>query len=206
MIIAALLVTLGLGYLSWRKIQLYVAQQLIHDCVEQHNCADNISALEELVKAKQNLKLFNLATANLSSANLENAYLSSVNLYRANLDRTNLQNAYLKGANLYRANLERANLKNAYLIKAKHLTPAQIKSACNWSQAIYKGKFEPDKLTWVVDEEANQQFIQQLKLEGDSDPKQAVDCREWEVVNGKRIMAEVNRRTEIQSSKFHRVK
>lgn len=105
LIIVSLSITLGAGYFSWRKIQLYVAQQLIHDCVQKHNYAEHLSALEQLVKAQQNLKLFNLATANLDRANLENAYLDRVNLYRANLASTNLQNAYLKSTNLYRANL-----------------------------------------------------------------------------------------------------
>ena len=41
LIITFLLVALGAGYFSWRQIQLYLAQQLIHDCVEQHNCANN---------------------------------------------------------------------------------------------------------------------------------------------------------------------
>lgn len=44
LIMVPLLLIFGVGYFSWRQIQLYVAQQLIHDCVEQHNCADNISA------------------------------------------------------------------------------------------------------------------------------------------------------------------
>lgn len=86
LIIVSLSIILGAGYFSWRKIQLYVAQQLIHYCVQKHNCAEHLSALEQLVKAQQNLKLFNLATANLSSTNLQNAYLKNTNLYRANLE------------------------------------------------------------------------------------------------------------------------
>ena len=179
LIIFSLLVTLGIGYFSWGQIQLYVAQQLIHDCVEQHNCADNISAFEQLVKAKQNLKLFNLATANLENANLENAYLDRVNLYRTNFERTNLKNANLSGANLYRAHLDRANLTNANLINAKNLTPTQIKSACHWDQAVYQGVWELNQFRWVVDEQANQQFIQQLQQDKESDPKTPVDCSEW---------------------------
>jgi len=63
--------------------------------------------------------------------------------------------------------------------KAKNLTPAQIKSACNWSTALYRGKFDSDKLTWIVDEKANQQFIQQLKQDKASEPKEPVDCSKW---------------------------
>lgn len=178
-LIVSLLVTIGAGYFSWRQIQLDLAQQSLHNCVENHNCADNLDTLELLVKAKNRLKLFNLATANLEGVNLDHAYLDSVNLYSANLDHANLKSAYLKNTNLYRANLHSANLDHAYLIKAKNLTPAQIKSACNWSQAFYQGKFEPDKLAWIVDEKANQQFIQQLQQDFDSDPKTPVDCSEW---------------------------
>ena len=179
-IVAALLVTLSVGYFSWRKIQLYVAQQLIHDCVENYNCADNISTLEQLVKTRKSLKLFNLATANLANANLENAYLDRVNLYRANFDRTNLKNANLSSANLYRANLNRANLKNTNLINAKNLTFSQIKSACHWEQAFYRGVWDLNQFSWVIDEKANQQFIEQLQQDFNSDPEKTVDCSEWE--------------------------
>lgn len=61
LIMASLLVTLGVGYFGWRKIQSYVAQQLVHNCVENHNCAENIDNVELLVKAKNPLKLLNLA-------------------------------------------------------------------------------------------------------------------------------------------------
>ncbi len=83
-IVAFLLVTIGAGYFSWTKIQLYVAQQLVHNCVENHNCAENIDNVELLVKAKSHLKLFNLATANLFGVNLDHAYLDSVNLHSSN--------------------------------------------------------------------------------------------------------------------------
>ena len=179
LIIAFISIALGVGYFGWRKIQLYVAQQLIYNCVENHHCAENIDNLEQLVKAKKPIKLFNLSTANLFGVNLDHAYLDSVNLYDANLAHANLDGAYLKNTNLYRANLDGANLDGAYLIKAKNLTPAQIKSACNWSQAFYQGKFEQDKLAWIVDEGANQQFILQLQQDKDSDPKTPVDCSEW---------------------------
>ena len=180
LMIAALLVTLGAGHFSWRTMQLYLAQQLVHDCVENHNCAENIDSLELLVKAKKPLKLFNLATANFFGVNLDHAHLERVNLYGANLAHANLDHAYLKNTNLYRANIEGANLEHAYLIKAKNLTPSQLKSACNWSKAFYRGKFDADKLTWIVDEKTNQQFIQQLQQDKDSDSKTPVDCSEWE--------------------------
>ena len=178
-LVASLLVSLGVGYLGWRQIQLYVAQQLIHDCVEHHNCAENIDNVELLVKAKNRLKLLNLATANLFSVNLDHAYLDSVNFYGANLGHANFDHAYLKNTNLYRANLAQANLDHAYLINAKNFTPAQIKSACNWEQAYYKGRFDSEYSEWIIDQQANQQFIQQIQQDKNSDPKQPVDCSEW---------------------------
>ncbi len=127
------------------------------------------------------LKGANLYRANLYSVNLEGAYLHHANLEDAYLYRAYLKGAYLKGANLYsaylkgaylhHANLEGAYLYSAYLkganlIKAKKLTPSQIKSACYWEKAIYK--------------EANQQYIDQLKKDKASDPKKSVDCNRWE--------------------------
>ena len=265
-IMASLLVTSGISYLSWRELQLRAAQQLVQDCLEtQNNCPDNLDALEKLVKAKKSLQLFNLESAHLENAHLENANLKSAHLENAHLENAHLENvhlenanlsatqmrgahlenahlenvnlshAHLEHANLYRANLQgahishdhlqgahlnranlqgthfydanfeytyfhlanlshthfyranfdhanlyRANLEGAHLIEAQNLTNAQIKSACNWSKAIYKGVWSPHQSKWVVDEKANQQFIQQLQHERKSDPKQPVDCSEWE--------------------------
>ena len=266
LIISSLLVTFLAGSWFWREIQLHAAQKLIHDCIEtQNNCGDNLSAVEQLVKAKKSLQLFNLGnahleqahlenanlkSANLESAHLENAHLENVHLENANLSAThmsdahlehanlknvNLSHAHLEHANLYRANLQgahiahnhlqgahlnranlqgthfyeadfehsyfhlanlshtyfyranfaranlyRANLEGAHLIEAQNLTNLQIKSACNWEQAIYKGVWSEHQSKWVVDEKANQQFIQQLQQDKDSDPKTPVDCSEWE--------------------------
>ena len=264
-LIPAFLVTFLAGSWLWREIQLNAAQKSVNDCIEHQNCADSISALEKLVKAKKSLKLFNLESAhlenahlesaNLKSANLENAHLESAHLENvhlenanlsasqmrgthlenANLENANLSNAHLENANLYRANLQgayishdhlqgahldranlegthfyqadfehtyfhganlshtyfyrpnfdranlyRANLDSAHLIEAQNLTFAQIKSACNWETAIYKGKWSSDRGKWVVDERANRQFIDRLKQDKDSEPKKTVDCSLWE--------------------------
>lgn len=266
LIIFSFLITLGTGSWLWREIQLNAAQQLIHDCIEtQNNCTDNLDAVEQLVKAKKSLQLFNLESArlenahlenanlksaHLESAHLENAHLENVHLENANLstaqmsgahlenahlENVNLSHAHLENANLYRANLQgahishnhlegahlnranlqgthfydadfehtyfhlanlsdthfyranfnhanlyRANLEGAHLIEAQNLTNVQIKSACNWSKAIYKGIWSSAQSKWVVDKKGNQQFIQQLQQDKDSDPKQPVDCSEWE--------------------------
>ena len=117
----------------------------------------------------------NLSNANLSNANLSNAYF-----HRANLSSANLSSAKLYGAYFHRAKLDRANLSNTNLIDAKHLSPSQIKSACYWESAIYKGFWDLSQFQLVVDQTANQQFIEQLQQDKNSDPQIPVDCSQWE--------------------------
>jgi uncharacterized protein YjbI with pentapeptide repeats len=147
--------------------------------------------------------------ANLDSANLDNTILDSANLTRANLDSANLTSAILFGANLTRANLVSANLGSADLtsanldsanltsanltsadlysadlysanfIEAKNLTNAQIKLACFWDKAIYKGRYDEQKKKWITDENANKVFIAQLKQDKASDPKVKPNCSIW---------------------------
>ena len=265
-LIPSLLVASLAGYFSWREIQFNTIKKSVHNCIEsQNNCADNLSSLEKLVKAKKSLKLFNLEKAHLEDAHLENANLQSANLENAHLEHAHLENVHLKNANLsmaqmdgthlenadlentnlshanlehanlYRANLQgayivhdklqgadldhanlegtrfydadfenayfhlanlshtyfyranfkhtnlyRANLHNSHLIEAQNLTPTQIKSACNWDTAIYKGVWSSEHSKWIPDKQANQQFIQQLKQDRDSDPESDVNCSEWE--------------------------
>ena len=264
LLLASLLFTALAGYFLWREIQLHTTHKLIPVCFKHQSCADNLSALEQLVKAKKSLKLLNLSNANLSNADLSNANLEKANLESANLESTNLEkanlananlaatrdlhvhlenanlehvnfsyahleysylihtnlqgarlsNTHLKNAYLNRANLEgihlyhadfeqanfhRANLSHTYLyhsnfrrailyganirgahiIEAQNLTPAQIKSTCNWEKAFYKGHWKINQLQWKVDRIANHIFIQQLKQDLASEPKKPVDCSEW---------------------------
>ncbi|MGK7935196.1 MAG: pentapeptide repeat-containing protein [Xenococcaceae cyanobacterium] len=117
----------------------------------------------------------NLSHANLAGANLVHAYF-----FRADLSDANLEQAQLSHAYFHRANLKEANIFRANLIDAKHLSPSQIKSACYWSQAIYKGEWDRAQRKWIVDRQANQQYIDQLQQDKASDPKEPVDCRQWE--------------------------
>ena len=130
-----------------------------------------------------------LVKAKLINANLEGAYLNEVNLNHALLEKANLSNADLRGSYLREANLEQADLSQAKLnradfkgvildqaniqgtrlITANNLTARQIKSTCNWEEAIYEKK-----------DDANQQFISKLKQDLDSDPEQPVDCSIWQ--------------------------
>ena len=149
------------------------------------------------------LKGANLNGADLNGANLERVYLKSANLNGANLERANLNGAILWGANLNGANLERANLKdvylkdvylkdvrfnganlnNTYLIEVQNLTNSQIKSACYWEEAVYKGNWDYESYQWIVDKKANRQYIEKLKQDKASDPKKTVDCSRWELFN-----------------------
>ena len=122
----------------------------------------------------------NLRSADLGNANLRNADLRSANLRSASLISANLSFANLRSANLRSANLSFANLRSASLIGVENLNSSQIKSACNWEKAIYNGYWDKKKLELVVDEEANQAYIEQLKQDKDSDPKEPVYCSHWE--------------------------
>ncbi len=96
----------------------------------------------------------------------------------ANLENANLENANLNFAYLNLAKLNGAYLNFAYLINAKYLTPSQIKSACNWQKAIYKGNWNWDKKNyqWTIDEKANTKYIEELKQDKASDPEEPVNC------------------------------
>ncbi|MGL4882937.1 MAG: pentapeptide repeat-containing protein, partial [Waterburya sp.] len=77
------------------------------------------------------------------------------------------------------ANLIDADLRGANLIDAKNLTNSQIKSACFWDQAIYKGHLDEKQNQLVADKKANQQYIEQLKKDKSSDPETPPDCSRW---------------------------
>lgn len=111
-----------------------------------------------------------LGEANLKGANLELANLKGANLKQANLRRSNLKQANLKYANLEGANLEGADLKKTCFIKIKkNLTIDQIKSTCNWKNAIYTGEWNWNEKTetWVPEnkkaEPENTKYIKDLK-------------------------------------------
>ena len=112
---------------------------------------------------RANLRRANLSSADLSSAKLYGADLSSADLSSAKLYGADLRRADLSSAKLYGADLSSANLSSANLIAAKYLTPSQIKSACYWEKAIYKGSWDDEQKKWIIDEEANQQYIDQLE-------------------------------------------
>ena len=122
----------------------------------------------------------NLQEADLGEVNLQEANLGGANLQEADLKGANLQEADLKGANLQEADLKGANLQKAYLGFAKKLTYQQIKSACNWEKGIYKGQWNWEKELVETIEPDNTNFIEELKKDKSSDPKEAPYCSIWD--------------------------
>ncbi len=126
----------------------------------------------------------NLQQALLARANLQGALLARANLQQADLAGANLQQALLARANLQQVNLQQAdlagaNLQETILIAVKTLTYKQIKSACFWEEAIYKGKWNDEKESYVAIEPDNTNLIEELKKQKSSDPKKPVDCSRW---------------------------
>ncbi len=124
-----------------------------------------------------NLERASLEGANLSGAYLWKAKLSGASLKGANLEGTNLEGSNLGGANLGGTNLkgadlEEANLEGANFTDAQHLTHKQIKSTCFWQNAIYN----PEK-------SENQKYIEKLKTDKSSDPKELPACSIWSRFN-----------------------
>ena len=135
----------------------------------------------ELYKA--NLQDAELRGTNLQDAELREANFQNADLRVANLSGANLQGADLRGANLQDANLYKANLQEAIFIETENLTPKQIKSACFWNRAIYKGKWNKKEQTYVAIESENTNYIEKLKNDLASDPKYPPDCSEWRKEN-----------------------
>ena len=129
---------------------------------------------------RANLTFANLESAYLASAYLNRANFESAYLNRANFERTNLERAYLNRASLESVHLKSANLSDASLIDAENLTSQQIKSACNWEKAIYKGEFDEGQDKWIIDKEANQKYIEKLKADKASYPEKTPNCSQWE--------------------------
>ena len=121
----------------------------------------------------------NLQQALLESANLQRASLVSANLQQALLMSANLQQADLDGADLQQASLWGANLQQANLECAENLSYKQIKSACFWGEAIYKGEWSYEKKVYVAIEPDNKNFIEELKNDTASDPEEPPDCSRW---------------------------
>ncbi len=124
--------------------------------------------LREADLIQANLRGADLSEANLSEANLIQANLIQANLIQANLSRAylsvaDLRGAYLSRADLSEADLSGADLRGAYLIEVRNLTPSQIRSTVNWEEANYQGSWDENEIRWILDQEANQKYIENLK-------------------------------------------
>jgi uncharacterized protein YjbI with pentapeptide repeats len=124
--------------------------------------------LEDAHLEEANLKKANLANANLGKADFEKANLEDAKLGFANLSGAKLKEANLTKAKLFGANFREANLDGAILEEADDLTPTKIKSACFWEKAIYKS-----------DKNKNQKFIEEIKNDTSSNPKEPPECGNW---------------------------
>ena len=136
--------------------------------------------LEQADLSNANLFQANLKQAHLSSSKLDGTYFVRANLTEANLTEANLHFANLIKADLHSTNLIEANLHSTNLIEAQNLTPSQIKSACYWTKAVYKANWNQVQWKWIVNHQANQQYIEQLQQDQASEPDKPVDCSRWE--------------------------
>ena len=143
--------------------------------------ADLISAnLSNINLSRANLSKTNLSSADLISANLSHANLSSAYLISSNLSSADLSHSDFSNAHFFNTNLSSANLIDTDLSHTQNLTLSQIKTACNWEEAFYKSNWDHEKREWIVNEKANKQYIEKLKKDTDSEPKEPVDCSKWE--------------------------
>ena len=179
MLIAATTAILGTPNFSVSAFEPEDLEQVKSSQVCNEDCDLSNADLREIYLVEVNLENADLQGANLREVNLKNALLTN-----ADLGQSNLIGAYLRGATFQQADLrvarlskadfkgvtlDQANLQGAHLMNAKNLTASQIKSSCNWEEAIY------DK-----NENANQAFINELQQDTDSDPVAAVDCSIWD--------------------------
>ena len=133
----------------------------------------------------------NFAGANLESANLQGTHLHGANFHSANLNWADLRGSWLaeanfqgvrfnwvnfQGASLVRSNFQGANFQGANFqdawISPTSLTNRQIKSACNWEQAIYIPYFSHKPPRIIPLEPDNTNFIESLKKDIQSDPNE----------------------------------
>lgn len=148
--------------------------QLEGGVLNEANLKDTI--LSQSILQNASFRSADLTKAYLIATDLENAILVDAKLNKANLTDANLENARLSRANFKGAILKRADINSANLGGAKNLTYKQIKSACNWERAIFK----VDNKTYEKDEQANENFIEQLKKDQSSNPEEDVNCDRWQ--------------------------
>lgn len=166
---------------SW--LRLYFKERLFGNC----------RSLNSVSLVNVNLSDANLRGANLTGANLSGTNLSGANLSSANLSSANLSGANLSGANLTGADLAYVHFKyndgkdsdNDSLIT--HLRGIfegdfdnqQIKSACNWQEALFKAEWNWEEKKYVAIEPDNSNFIKAIEQDKGSDPEVKPHCSRW---------------------------
>ena len=115
----------------------------------------------------------------LPGANLSGANLSRTDLSRTDLSRTDLSDANLSDASLYGVDLSGANLYGTKLVNVTIHTLLNIKLACSWDKAIYVGEYNEEQNQWIVDDAANEQYIEELKQDKASYLEEMIDCSMW---------------------------
>ena len=137
---------------------------------------------------------FNCSSFHLSSFHLtNNINFKNIRLNGANFPYTMLRNVNFTEASLSDAHLradfdadsnntvidEGVDFNHAILIDT-NLTPEQIKSACNWENAYYKGSMEKEVDNKDNQEnqenQENQDYIDMLKKDKKSDPEKTNSC------------------------------
>jgi proteasome lid subunit RPN8/RPN11 len=110
---------------------------------------------------KANLRNIDLSQQKFSCINLSGAYLNKSNLSKSIFVKANFESADLQGAILQDTNLQGVNLRGANLTENKTLTFKQIKSTCNWKDAIFKS-----------DNNQQKEFIKKLENDKSSESSQ----------------------------------
>ena len=127
--------------------------------------------LEGAKLEEADLREANLEGANLEEAEMLHAELEKADLKKSKMSYASLEKANLEGVNLWGAEMFYANLDGTILIDTKNLTHEQIKSTLFWKKAIYQGEWNEEKKTWVAIEPDNAKFIEDLKKDKSSDPR-----------------------------------
>ena len=111
---------------------------------------------------------------------LSNSRLITTDFAKKKKPIISLNNANIRGAYLSLVNLRGADLVRVNLSDTKNLTNQQIKQACFWEEAIYKGVFfDSKKGTWGAIEPDNTNYIEELKQDKVSNPNKLPDCSFW---------------------------
>ena len=96
------------------------------------------------------------------------------------LEKANLSGAILREVDFDKTNLEKADLSGAKFQDVKNLTHEQIKSACNWEKGLYKfdkkWNNEVKRNDYIFNEKENKKYIEELKLDIKSNPKEQPNC------------------------------